>query len=177
MRWVNTKDHYGIVAMVLHWLLAVLIIGMLGLGLYMVTLPIGHQKLQWYGWHKEFGFLVLALVMVRFFWRIVNTTPQLTIPRLEKMAARSVHGLFYVLMFAMPITGWLMTSAAGLPVSFFGLFVMPVIAPPSDELRHLFREMHEWIAYGLIAVIGLHVLAAFKHYFIDKDDILQRMIS
>lgn len=177
MRLKNTENHFGIIAILLHWLMAVLLIGLLALGIYMVNLPISLQKLKMYGWHKEYGLLALALAMSRIVWRWVNVIPQLSLPMFERLAARSVHYAFYVFMFAMPITGWLITSAAGLPVSFFGLFVLPNLISPNDEWRVLFQEVHKWIGYGLIATIVLHASAALKHHFINKDDILQRMIS
>lgn len=173
----NTDDRYGIVTIVLHWLTAAIIIGLLILGLYMVRLPISHAKLKLYGWHKEYGFLALGLVIVRSIWRGLNVNPRLSLPLLEKLAARTVHYTFYVFMFAMPITGWLITSAAGLPASFFGLFVLPNLISPNEELRQLFEAIHKWIGYGLIATIVLHASAAIKHHFINKDDILKRMIS
>lgn len=114
----NSLDHYGIVAIFLHWLMAILIIGLLTLGLYMVSLPVSLEKLKFYGWHKEYGFLVLALAMLRILWRMINITPSLSLPWWEKLAAYSMHWAFYGFMFAMPITGWLITSAAGLPASF-----------------------------------------------------------
>ena len=177
MQITNSEDRYGLIAILLHWLMAILIIGLLVLGLYMVTLPISLEKLKLYGWHKEYGLLALALVIFRLFWRLSNTTPRLSLPLWEKFAARSVHWAFYGFMFAMPITGWLITSAAGLPVSFFGLFVLPDLVSPNEELRQLFQEIHEWVGYGLIVTIILHASAALKHHFINKDNILRRMIS
>jgi cytochrome b561 len=175
MRITNTQDRYGIVTIILHWTIATLMIGLLILGLYMVDLPVSLEKLKLYGWHKEFGFLVLALAIFRVLWRIGNITPTLSIPWWEALAARSVHWLFYGFMFALPITGWLITSSAGVPASFFGLFTLPQLIAPNEELRHLFQELHEWLAYALIAVIALHTAAALKHQFIDKDTILRRM--
>lgn len=173
----NSKYRFGIITIFFHWVMAILIIGLLTLGLYMVSLPISLQKLKLYGWHKEYGFVVLALVMLRLVWRLMNTTPQLSLPWWEKFAAISMHWALYGFMFAMPITGWLLTSAAGLPVSFFGLFPLPVLIAPNEEWRPLFKEAHEWIGYGLIAAISLHTAAAIKHHFINKDDILRRMVS
>ncbi|WP_026069508.1 cytochrome b [Legionella tunisiensis] len=177
MRIKNTTDKYGVVAISLHWILAILMIGLLILGIYMVELPVSLQKLKLYGWHKEYGFLVLALAIIRIIWRFANTTPHLSIPAWEEFAARAVHWAFYGFMFALPITGWLITSAAGLPASFFGLFTLPNLIAPNEELRLLFQEIHEWLGYTLIAFIALHVAAALKHHFIDKDDVLRRMLS
>ena len=172
----NTTDRYGVAAIFLHWLMAVLLIGLLILGLYMVALPISLEKLKLYGWHKEYGLLALWLAILRVAWRIINITPYLALPRWERIAARSVHWAFYGFMFALPITGWLITSAAGLPASFFGLFVLPDLVVPDEAQRLLFQEIHEWLGYGLIAAIGLHTCAALKHHFFNKDDILRRML-
>lgn len=174
----NTKDHFGIIAILLHWIMAILLIGLVILGLYMTSLPLSAQKLKLYGWHKEFGMLVLFLVMFRIVWRIGNVLPSLSsLNAFERTAARMVHWAFYIFMFALPITGWLITSTAGLPVSFFGLFVIPTLIAANDNLRPVLEMIHEWLAYGLIALFSLHVLAALKHHFINKDDILRRIIS
>jgi cytochrome b561 len=173
----NTAYRFGIIAILLHWVMAILLIGLLILGLYMVSIPISLEKLKLYGWHKEYGILALMLVMVRIIWRLSNRIPYLTLPLWEKIAARTVHWAFYGFMFAMPITGWLITSAAGLPVSFFGLFVLPDLVTPNPDSMQLFQKIHEWLGYGLIATIVLHTSAALKHHFINKDDILKRMLS
>lgn len=173
----NTQNEYGSIAILLHWVMAVLIIILLMLGLYMVGLPTSLRKLKFYGWHKELGVLVLGLVLVRVSWRLSNVLPRLDdIPRWEAIAARATHWAFYLLMGILPITGWVMSSATGLPVSFFGLFVLPDIVGPNEGLRVLFQEIHEWLAYIMIALICLHVAAAFKHLLINKDDVMRRML-
>ncbi|MFA5959592.1 MAG: cytochrome b [Tatlockia sp.] len=173
----NSKSHFGVIAILLHWIMALLIIGLLAVGLYMVTLPIGLEKLKLYGWHKEYGFIVLALAFVRLGWRLINQTPSLSLPWIERIAARLVHWVFYAFMFAMPLTGWLITSAAGLPASFFGLFTLPNLIAPNETLRPVFETMHQWVGYALILTIFLHTSAALKHHFINKDNILRRMLS
>lgn len=179
MKIKNTGNQYGIITVVIHWLMAVLIIGLIILGLYMVRIPISPQKLKLYGWHKEFGILVLALAMIRLGWRIGNITPTLpnTIPYWQQQAARGAHWAFYFFMVTVPLTGWMMSSIAGLPVSFFGLFVLPDLVSPNENYRILYSEIHEWLSYGLLATICLHTGAALKHHFINKDDILRRMLS
>jgi len=174
---MNSSSRYGLVAIILHWLMAILIIGMLIAGLYMVRLPISLQKLRWYGWHKEFGTLILMLVCLRLGWRFGNTSPVLppTLAWFQRTAAHAVHYALYGLMILMPLTGWMMSSAAGLPVSFFGLFVMPDLIGPNDHLKDLLKVVHEWLGYGLIAVICMHAAAALQHHFYHKDDILRRM--
>lgn len=173
----NSNSHYGKIAIILHWIMAFLLIFLVILGLYMVGLPIGLEKLKMYGWHKEYGILALMLVIVRFTWRLSNKTPNLNIPVLEKIGARTVHWLFYLFMFALPITGWLITSSAGLPVLFFGLFVLPDLISPEPQSLVLYEEIHKWLGYGLIATFFLHSAAALKHHFFNKDDILKRMLS
>lgn len=174
----NTREHFGIVTILIHWLMALLLIGLVILGLYMTWIPIGAQTLKLYRWHKEFGILALMLVIVRFTWRLYNVNPSLSELRpFERIAARGAHWLFYVFMFTLPISGWLMTSAADLPVSFFGLFLLPNLVSANEESRLLFQEVHEWLAYGLIITFCLHVSAALKHHFINKDNILRRMIK
>lgn len=177
MQLKNSENHFGIIAITLHWVMAILLIGLLALGLYMVGVPISLEKLKLYGWHKEYGILALLLVIIRIIWRFTNITPRLSLPLLEKLAARAVHWAFYGFMIAMPITGWLITSAAGLPVSVFGWFVLPNLVGPNDQLMKLCEEIHKWLGYGLIATIILHASAALKHHFINKDDILRRMLS
>lgn len=173
----NSNNHFGLVAILFHWIMAILIIGLLIMGIYMVELPISLQKLKLYGWHKEYGLLALALVIVRLCWRIINISPELSLPRYEIIAARLVHWAFYGFMFAMPITGWLITSAAGLPASFFGLFTLPNLIAPDEEQRQFYELVHEWLGYGLIVTILLHASAALKHHFINRDNVLRRMIS
>jgi len=173
----NTKRHFGLGAILLHWVIAALMIGMLALGLYMVALPISLEKLKLYGWHKEYGILIFWLALLRLIWRLINITPKLDLPWLEMLAARSMHWAFYGFMFALPVTGWLVTSAAGLPASFFGLYTLPNLIPPDESLRHSFTWLHKWLSFALIAAIAMHTAAALKHHFINKDDILRRMIS
>lgn len=172
----NTATRYGVITIFIHWLMAVLIVGLLVLGLYMTLLPINHTKLILYGWHKEYGLLALGIALLRFTWRLINLNPRLSLSLLEKIAARTVHWAFYIFMFAMPISGWLITSAAGLPTSFFGIFILPDFISASEESRVLFEKIHQWLGYGLIITIVLHSCAALKHHFINKDDILKRML-
>lgn len=172
----NTDNRFGIITITLHWVMAILIIGLLILGIYMVELPVSLAKLRYYGWHKEYGLLVLGLAIFRLFWRFYNINPRLDLSFLEKLAARSVHWAFYFFMFAMPITGWVITSAAGLPASFFGLYTLPNIVSPNEETRLLFQEIHQWLGYALILTITMHASAALKHHFINKDNILKRML-
>ncbi len=175
----NTQNQYGVIAKLLHWAMALMLIGLVIMGLIMVELPLGSvKKLKLYGWHKEWGVLVLMLVSLRLIWRLFNITPALpqNMPSWQKWAATSVHWLFYILMIALPLTGWMLSSASGLPISFFGLFVLPDLVSQSTELRSLLSEVHKWLAYSLIGAFFAHAGAALQHHFIHKDDILRRML-
>lgn len=174
----NSTLRFGIVSITLHWLMALLVIGLLIVGLYMVELPIGIQKLKLYGWHKECGILVLMLVAVRLGWRINNVVPTLPahLAKWQQWAARSVHFALYGFMILNPLTGWMLSSASGLSVSFFGLFILPDLIGPNETAKIILSEIHEWLAFGLIGAICAHVGAALQHHFIYKDDILKRML-
>jgi cytochrome b561 len=174
----NTKASYGVVTKMFHWTMAIIIIGMLILGVYMVTLSVSLQKLKLYGWHKEFGILVLMLACLRLGWRMRSQTPALPfgMPKWQVFAAHASHWALYGFMFAIPLTGWLLTSAANLPPSFFGLFVLPPLVAPNHDLLELFATIHQWLAYCLIGLLCLHVGAALQHHFVDKDEILRRML-
>lgn len=173
----NTSSRYGIITISLHWIMALIIIGMVCVGLYMADLPIGPLKLKLYGFHKEFGLLVLMLAMIRIVWKIGNISPLLpaSIPPWQQWAAHAVHWAFYGFMFAMPLSGWAMTSAAGLPPSFFGLFTLPGLVAPNDEQFLLFQTIHKFLAYGLIVTFFAHVGAAFKHLIINRDGVFWRI--
>lgn len=176
MRIGNSENRYGAVAITLHWLMALLIIVQLSVGLYMVQLLDNAWKLKVYGWHKENGALILILVAIRLLWRLGNVVPRLWLPRWEKLIAQAAYWALYGFMFAMPLSGWLLTSAAGRPFSFFGLFIMSSLIAPNPGLVELFAETHKWLGYGLIAVIVLHVCGALKHHFYNKDTILRRIL-
>jgi len=174
----NTQNRFGLIAILIHWLMAFMLIFMVTLGLYMVRLPVSVQKLKFFGWHKEWGIVVFMLVIVRLMWRWFNSLPSLhQLPRWERVSARGVHIAFYIFMVLIPVSGWLITSFAGLPVSFFGWFLLPNLGAPNPALQLFFEQVHQWLAYALIFAFCLHVGAALKHYFINKDDIMQRMLK
>jgi len=177
MDFKNTSLKYGLVAIFLHWIMAIIIISLLGLGLYMTQLPLSPEKIKLYGIHKEFGVLVLGLVILRVIWRLSNMNPLLPayMPNWQKLAAYSAHFAFYIFMFAMPITGWILSSASGFPVSFFGLFTLPNLVQSSENLRFLFGNIHQFLAYLFIATILLHIAGTLQHYVIYKHNLLRRM--
>lgn len=177
----NSEDRFGTVAILLHWLMAFLIIGLVVLGLYMVRLPdagFDTKKITLILFHKEVGVLVLVLFAIRLAWRITQVLPLLEegLPDWQKIAARFVHLCFYALMFALPVSGLLMSSAAGIPVSFFGLFMLPDLLPHDEYLFQKLIEIHKWLAYGLILLLFIHAGAALQHHLWFKDDTLRKML-
>jgi cytochrome b561 len=177
----NSEDHYGAIAIVFHWSMALIVIGLAALGLYMVTLPdvgFNTKKIMLILYHKELGLLVLVLLATRLAWRVTQILPQLVahLPDWQQIAARFAHLSFYALIFALPMTGWLMSSAAGIPVSFFGLFTLPDFLPRDDYLFQRLIDSHKWLGYVLILFIFVHVGAALRHHFVFKDDTLRRML-
>ena len=177
----NSDQRYGLVAIVLHWLMALLLITLLVLGLYMVELPdAGYdtRKIELILYHKELGIAAALLVALRLAWRIGNVLPALVarLPEWQKVTARFVHLSFYALMLALPITGWLMSSAAGIPVSFFGWFYLPDLISHNELLFRAFIRIHQWLAYALIACLLVHAGAALTHHLLFKDDTLRKML-
>ncbi len=178
MQWRNTEWRYGAVHKSLHWGMAVLILGMLTIGLYMTGMPLNPDRFRIYGLHKATGMAILALAGLRLAWRLSQTVPKLPegMPRLMQWGAHASHFALYALMFLMPLTGWLMSAYAGLPVSFYGWFTIPNPVAPDDGLRRFMHDAHELLAWALIGVIALHAGAALYHHFIRKDETLKRML-
>lgn len=176
MKIFNDDQDFGAIARFFHWVIAFLILGMLVLGLTMGSVNYGLPRHEVYSLHKSIGLLILFLAIGRILWRFASVPPDAleTHAKWERALARIVHLFLYLAIFAMPITGWLMSSAAGRPPTFFGLPV-PRFLEKDEALAGIFSTAHEWIAYGLIAVIGLHVAGAIKHHLIDKDATLRRM--
>lgn len=174
----NTPTTYGSLSKLFHWVMALLIIGMLGVGIYMTDLPDEPGKFQIYGIHKSLGITLLALALGRLLWRFINTQPamSLSLSPLLRRFAQGVHGFLYVAMFALPLSGWGMSSAAGYPVSFFGLFTLPALLDKNPALAKILKETHEILGYTLIGVLVVHVVAALVHHFWYKDQVLKRML-
>ena len=171
-------DHYTGVAVVLHWLLALLILGSFVVGTYMVELDLSPWKLKVYSWHKWSGVTIFLLVALRLAWRVTHRPPGLpaTMPEWQRHAAAISHALLYLLMFAVPVSGWLMSSAAGFPVVYFGVFQLPDLVAKNKELFELMKSVHYVLNKALLVLVLLHVVAALKHHFVDRDDVLRRMV-
>lgn len=181
LRLGNSEFRYGLVAVLMHWSMAVVLLALILLGVYMVALPdVGFNttKIELILWHKQLGILAFILVGARTAWRSANTLPTLSpqIPTGQQFVARFVHLLLYALMFALPSTGWMMSSAAGIPVTFFGLFTLPDYITRDEWLFQAFIKVHRWFAYSLILLLVLHASAALAHHFWFRDDTLKRML-
>jgi cytochrome b561 len=167
---------YGAPAIALHWLLALLILGSLGLGLYMTGLALTPTRLKLYNWHKWAGITILVLSALRLLWRLTHRPPPAPpMPPWQCRAAAATHGLLYALFFAVPLAGWAYSSAAGFPVVWFGVLPLPDWVSPDRALAESLKALHQGLAYALAATVALHVAAAIKHHFVDRDGLLLRM--
>lgn len=178
---MNPNTRYGTVAMALHWLIAAAIIALLAVGKYMHGLPENHpDKFALYQMHKSFGITVFALTLLRVAWRFTHPVPALpaTMAPWERMAARASHVLFYLLMLGLPLSGWLRVSTDryGIPTLYFGLFEVPHFPLVSDRASYLMHEVHEIMGNAMILLVIIHVGAALKHHFWDRDTVLKRML-
>ncbi len=168
---------YGFVAQGLHWAVVGLLILQVTLGKIADDLPAGLERLVMMSRHKSVGITILSLAAVRLAWRLFDRPPPpLPMPGWQLLAARLNHGAFYLLLFALPLTGWLMSSAANHPVSWFGFVQLPDFVQPDETLEHLLEDTHESLVKILIGLAILHVAAALKHQFIDRDGLLMRMM-
>jgi cytochrome b561 len=178
MQWRNTPDAYGAVAKFLHWIIVILIIAQYVIAESADELPDGLEKLTVISRHKSLGMLILGLAIVRLLWKFANRgRPALVpMPHAQRIAAAASHGLLYLLLFAQPITGWMMSSAANYPVTFFGLFQFPALVAPDHDLHESLEELHETLFIVIVVVAVLHALAALFHHFWQKDATLRRML-
>lgn len=178
MRWRNSTTGFGAVSKALHWVMALLVIGILGVGLWMTGLPLGPDKFRIYALHKSFGFCVLMLVIVRMAWHLYSKKPGFVegMKPWERLAAQAAHVFLYLAMLGMPLSGWLMSSAKGYTVTVFFTFDLPHLIGESEKLGQFFSTAHWVLAYALIAAVAVHIGAALKHHFINKDETLRRIL-
>ena len=173
---MNTSARYTRTAIALHWLLALMIFVSFSVGLYMADLPVSPQRLKLFSWHKWAGIVILTLSSLRLLWRLTHRPPaDLPMPRWQQRAAHATHRMMYVLFFAVPLVGWAYSSAAGFPVVVFGLLPLPDFVPADKALAEAIEPWHGALAWMLMALVCIHVAAALKHQFIDRDDLLSRM--
>ncbi|MGE5089175.1 MAG: cytochrome b [Candidatus Levyibacteriota bacterium] len=171
------EERYSGTAIALHWLTAGLILANLALGLSMVPLAISPRKLHWYLWHKSIGFTVFLLTGVRLGWRGIRPPPPpVAMPAWQRRAAAMSHAALYALMFAIPLSGWLYSSATGVQVVYLGLVPLPNLVPRDRALGDLLRAVHLGLNSLLVLLVCVHVAAALKHHFGDRDASLLRML-
>jgi cytochrome b561 len=186
MQLTNTQNRYGGVTQLLHWLIVALIITQWVLA--ELADAAGHDKaahpaaalhqLALLARHKSIGLTIFALALVRLVWRFVSPPPPFpaTMPRWQVVGARLTHFAFYALLLLMPISGLVMSAASNYPVSYFGLFTIPNVVAPDEALKEVMKERHEMLFDILLAVAVVHVAAALKHHFVDRDNVLRRML-
>ena len=174
----DSRSSYTRVAIGLHWLIGFAIIGSFSVGLYMVDLPVSPQKLKIYSWHKWAGVTIFMFVVLRLGWRLLHRPPELpaTMPAWQRNIAGATHILLYLLMFAVPISGWLMSSAKGFQTVWFGVLPLPDLLDKDKELGDLLLQLHVLLNFSMAALVCVHVGAALKHHFFDRDEVLARMI-
>jgi cytochrome b561 len=170
-------DRYGMPAIALHWLTALLIVCGFTLGLSMVGLPLSRQKLQWYAWHKWIGITIWLLTCARLAWRLGHPAPVAPpMPAWQHRAAVIAQVLLYVLLLVIPLSGWLYSSATGVQVVYLGLVPLPDLVARDRELGNVLQSVHVTLNFILLAVVCLHAAAALKHHFVDRDTVLTRML-
>jgi cytochrome b561 len=183
----NSRLRYGSVAMLLHWLIALLVLVNLCLGIYMSDLPrTDASRFMLYQFHKSVGLTVLVLSILRLAWRLVNPIPPLPqgMSPLLRLSGHVSHFLLYFLIVSIPLAGWAMVSSSpiGLATPYFGLFSWPNISylatlPTATKVANedMFHDTHAVLAYSALALVALHISAALYHQFVRRDDVLKRM--
>ncbi|MDB5859384.1 MAG: cytochrome b [Ramlibacter sp.] len=164
-------------AVAIHWLAALLILGAIAMGVYMTGLQVSPFRLRLYNWHKWLGFTILALSVLRLLWRLSHRPPaDVAMPAWQRRAAHISHWAMYALFFAVPLAGWLYSSASGFPVVVFGVLPLPDLVAADEALARALKPWHANLALALGALIALHVAAVCKHQFMDHDGLLSRML-
>jgi cytochrome b561 len=169
---------YTPIAQTFHWVIAALIVAQFFLAWTADDLPIGMHKLALLARHKSIGMTVLMLAILRLAWRFTHRPPALppAMTAAERILAQVTHVAFYVLLFAMPLTGWMMSSAKNYSVSWFGLFTWPNLIGKNETAFTFLKSTHDILSDVLFVIAVLHVLAALKHHFWNRDDVLVRML-
>jgi cytochrome b561 len=173
----TTAARYSTPAIALHWLLALLIAGTFALGVYMHELPFSPTRLKLYNWHKWAGVTILGLSALRLLWRLTHRPPaDAPMPAWQRVSAHAAHWALYALFFAVPLMGWAYSSSAGFPIVVFGVLPLPDFVAPDRAVAEVLKERHGQLAWALALVVALHVAAALKHHFMDRDGLLLRMM-
>ena len=174
----NSIDRYGAVAQALHWLIVALVLVQVTTALLAHDMPFGPHKADMLARHKSFGMTILMLMVLRLVWRLANSVPPLpaALKSYERGLAHVSHYLLYVLLFAMPLSGWIMSVAKNYPVSWFHLFTWPNPVAPGKQLAESMEDVHLTLAWILGGIVTIHILAALRHHFVLKDNVLRRML-
>jgi len=174
----NTADRWGSGAQLLHWLIAIGIATSMIMGWVMVYLPVSAFKFELYALHKSLGMTLLALVGLRLVWRWVNITPALPahLPSHEAWLAKTTHRLLYALMFVMPLSGYVINSAANFPLNVFGLVQIPNLVPESEAIGDVASRIHLAVFWGFVVLLIGHIGGALRHHFVLRDAVLRRML-
>lgn len=174
----NTRATWGVVHKFLHWTIALAVIALATVGWFMDDMPSSPDKIRVYALHKSAGLTVLALVVLRLAWRWSQPRPQSppTMRPWERRLAGAVHFGLYAVLIGMPLSGWIYNSASGFPLKWFGLFRLPALVGRDRELAFLVQDAHFLFALTWAGLFMLHVAGALKHHFMDRDDVLVRML-
>lgn len=174
----NDLRRYGALAQLFHWVIVALIVTQFVLANRADALPLGPAKISTLATHKSVGMTIFALAVLRLIWRLINPVPAMpaSTPRWQQWGAHLSHWALYALILVTPLMGWFMSSARNFPVSWFGMITLPDLVSPSSEAYEFFHSAHEILATSLFFIAILHVLAALKHHFIDRDNVLRRML-
>jgi cytochrome b561 len=173
----ESSARYGGTAIAIHWVTAALILALFVIGWRMVGMQLSPAKMEAYALHKSMGLLVLGAVVFRLLWRGFRTPPPLPdAPRWQQHAAHATHVLFYVLLFALPWSGWMYNSSAGFPLSFFGFANVPSLTGADQAAKDTWRAMHGLLGWMLAGLIGIHIVAVLYHQFVQRDSVLQKML-
>lgn len=162
----------------LHWLLALAIPALFCLGLYMRELPLSPDKLRYYSWHKWAGVTIFFLALARIAWHISRRRlpAPIGMPGWQRAAADAMHFLLYALLLAVPVSGWLMSSAKGVSTVYFGLWPLPDLVSRDATVGERLLTLHKWLNFSMAGLVLIHAAAALKHHWLDGDDILARML-
>jgi cytochrome b561 len=173
----NTTDSYGLIARLFHWIIFLMVIGVILGGNIVADMPNGPGKAVMIGMHKSSGFAILVMVLLRLLWRLVNPLPRdLGASRFQNKLGHSMHFFLYILLLSQPIAGILMSQSFGHPVYPFGWFKVSTFVNENIRLGKMLHEIHETLWVVLAISVGIHAVAALKHHFIDKNRTLMRMI-
>jgi len=168
---------YTRTAIALHWLAVVLIASGFALGTWMVDLPIAPQTLRVYAYHKSIGITVLLVTLARLAWRSAHPVlPAAGLPMWQRRAAVVSHVALYALMIAIPVSGWLFSSASGVQVVYLGLVALPNLVAKDDALAAVLKSVHYTLNFALLVLVLVHAGAALRHHFVQRDSVLARML-